>query len=353
MTQLIDVDDPPCPLPLDRHPAVLLGHGGGGLLSRQLVEGLVVPSFANEQLAELHDGAIVDVGGVRLALSTDSFVVSPPFFPGGDVGTLAVHGTVNDLAMCGARPLHLTVGLILEEGFPMADLWRVVCSMRRAAADAGVTLVTGDTKVVERGRGDGIYINTSGLGVVLPEAEISPRRARPGDAVILSGGLAVHGVAVMAVREGLEFDSTLCTDSAPLNHVVADLLADLGGDVHVLRDPTRGGLASALNEIAASAGTGIEIDESAVPVPPEVAAACDLLGLDPLHVANEGKFVAIVAAEAAGHAVDVIRRHPEGTDAAVIGQVVSDHPKRVTVRSRIGGHRILDMLSGEQLPRIC
>jgi hydrogenase expression/formation protein HypE len=342
-----------CPLPISDYPTVQMAHGGGGKLSQQLIEGLVVPSFDNPSLAMLHDGAVLAVGSARLAFTTDSYVVRPLFFPGGDIGQLAVHGTVNDLAMCGARPLALSCGFILEEGLPMATLARVVESMRAAAKAAGVSIVTGDTKVVDRGKGDGIYINTAGIGLVAEGIEIDPRQARPGDAVILSGRVADHGIAILSVREGLEFESPIESDSAALHELVAELLARLGADVHVLRDPTRGGVASATNEIAAKARVGIRLDEPSIPVAEPVRGACELLGLDPLYVANEGKLIAIVAREAAESALDAIRAHPLGAEAAIIGEVVAERPGLVTVRSSIGGSRILDLLTGEQLPRIC
>ena len=301
----------------------------------------------------MHDGAVVPVPAGRLAFSTDSYVVRPYFFPGGDIGSLAVHGTVNDLAMCGARPLALSSALILEEGLPMEDLWRITRSMAEAARNAGVAIVTGDTKVVDRGKGDGIFVNVTGVGLVPEGIEISPRRARPGDVILVSGAIAQHGIAIMALREGLEFGTTVTTDSAPLNGMVASLLAALGGDVHVLRDPTRGGVASVLNEIAKAAGTGVSISEAAIPVAEEVRGACEILGLDPLYVANEGKCLVIVAREKAGAVLDAMRRHPLGAGAAIIGELRDEHPGKVVLRSRIGGSRIVDMLSGEQLPRIC
>jgi hydrogenase expression/formation protein HypE len=353
---------PVCPVPFDETATVLMGHGGGGRMSQRLVEDLFLPAFRNPALDTLHDGAVLSlVDGVarplaqgwRLAFSTDSYVIRPLFFPGGDIGSLAVHGTVNDLAMCGARPVALSAGFIVEEGFAMADLARIVASMRAAAAEAGVPVVTGDTKVVDRGKGDGVYINTSGVGLVPPGTDISPRAARPGDRVLLSGAIAVHGIAIMSVREGLEFDTALLSDSAALHGLVADVLAAAGPAVRVLRDPTRGGVASALNEIAAQAGVGFRLDEVAIPIAEEVRGACEILGFDPLYVANEGKCIAIVAPEAADAALAAMRRHPRGREAAIVGEVVADHPGRVILRSRIGGQRVVDMLSGEQLPRIC
>ena len=292
-------------------------------------------------------------GESRLAFSTDSFVVSPRFFPGGDIGSLAVHGTVNDLAMCGARPLALSVGFILEEGLPMDELWRVVRSLAWAAREAGVSVVTGDTKVVERGKGDGIYINTSGIGVIPAGIEISPGRARPGDLVLINGPIAQHGIAIMSVREGLAFETTVESDSAPLHDLVAGVLAAAGEQVHVLRDPTRGGLSTTLNEIAVQAAVGIRLNETSIPIHEQVRGACEILGLDPLYVANEGKCLLIVAREAGDSGARRPAPHPLGHEAAIIGEVVADHPGRVVLRSRIGGQRIVDMLSGEQLPRIC
>ncbi len=342
-----------CPIPLADYPKVTLAHGGGGSLSQMLIEKLFLPAFENPLLGELHDGAILTVGAGRLAISTDSFVVHPRVFPGGDIGSLAVHGTVNDLAMCGARPLALAAGLILEEGLPMEELWRLTASMQAAAAAAGVPIVTGDTKVVDRGKGDGVFINTTGLGLVPDGVEISPRRARPGDVVLLSGEIAVHGIAIMSVREGLEFETAVESDSAALHELVAAVLAAAGDAVHVLRDPTRGGVASALNEIAKLARLGVRLEETAIPVREEVRGACEILGLDPLYVANEGKCLAVVAPEAAGAALEAMCAHPLGRQAARVGEIVDDHPGRVLLRSRIGGERVVDMLSGEQLPRIC
>jgi len=342
-----------CPLPLSEYPRVQLAHGGGGRLSQILIEKLFLGAYGNPALRQLHDGAVLATGGGRLALSTDSFVVRPLFFPGGDIGSLAVHGTVNDVAMCGARPLAIAAGFILEEGFPMADLWRIAESMRDAAAAAGVPVVTGDTKVVDRGKGDGVYVNTTGIGWVAEGVEISPQRARPGDAVLVSGEIATHGIAIMSVREGLEFETALETDSAPLNGMVERILAAGGDGVHVLRDPTRGGVASALNEIAGQAKVGMRLEEGSLPVREEVRGACEILGFDPLYVANEGKCLAIVAPEAADAVLAAMKADPHGREATVIGTVVQDHPGRVYLRSSIGGLRIVDMLSGEQLPRIC
>lgn len=342
-----------CPLPISDYPTVQMAHGGGGRLTRQLIEGLMVPAFANAALDRLHDGAVLDAGGARIAFTTDSYVVRPLFFPGGDIGSLAVHGTVNDLAMCGARPLALSCGLILEEGLDFGVLGRVVESLRAAAAAVGVPVVTGDTKVVDRGKGDGIYVNTAGVGLVPAGVEIDAARARPGDVVLVSGPIAEHGVAILSVREGLEFDSPIESDSAPLHDLVATLIERVGPALHVLRDPTRGGVASALNEIADRARLGVRLDERSIPVAEAVRGACELLGLDPLYVANEGRLLAVVAAEAAEAALDALASHPRGRGAAVIGEVVEADPGRVTLASPIGGSRIVDLLSGEQLPRIC
>jgi hydrogenase expression/formation protein HypE len=342
-----------CPLPISDYPHVVMAHGGGGKLSKQLIDAVFLGAYGNSSLAMLHDGAVLDVRGARLAFSTDSFVIDPPFFPGGNIGSLAVHGTVNDLAMCGAQPLALSAGYILEEGFPMEDLWRIALSMRDAAAAVGVPIVTGDTKVVDRGKGDGVFINTTGIGLIADGVDISPARARRGDVVIVSGPIASHGIAIMSLREGIEFETAVQTDSAALNTLVRALLDAAGAGVHVLRDPTRGGVASALNEIAISAEVGIRISEAAVPVLEEVRGACEILGLDPLYVANEGKLVTFVAEDAADRALAALHAHPLGRDAAVIGEVVGEHPGRVFQRSRIGGMRVVEMLTGEQLPRIC
>ena len=342
-----------CPSPISDHETITLAHGGGGRLTQTLIERLILPEFDNPILNNLHDGALLDVGGQRIAFSTDSFVVHPLFFPGGDIGCMAVHGTVNDLAMCGARPIGLSAGLILEEGLPMDDLRRIIRSMKEAAALAEVSIVTGDTKVVDRGTGDGVFINTAGIGVVPPGVEISPERARVGDIVLVSGTIADHGVAILSVREGLKFETPLESDTASLWSLVRVILEAAKEDVHVLRDPTRGGVASSLNEIAAQAKLGIRLDERSIPLKEEVRGACEMLGLDPLYVANEGKCLVIAARERADEILGLMRDHPQGKDAAIIGELVSKHPGRVTIRSGIGGTRIVDMLSGEQLPRIC
>lgn len=341
-----------CPIPISDYPQILLAHGGGGKLSHQLIQRMFSAGFSNPLLEPLHDGAVFSIGQTRLAFSTDSYVVNPIVFPGGDIGELAVNGTVNDLAMCGAKPLYLSAGFIIEEGLAMEELWRIVLSMKSAAERAGVLLVTGDTKVVDRGKGDKIFINTSGVGVIEPGVAITPSRATPGDDIILSGPIALHGIAVMSVREGLAFESEVKSDTAPLNALVASMLAAAKG-IHVLRDPTRGGLATALNEIAESARIGIEIIDAAIPVPDQVRGACEILGLDPLYVANEGKLVAFVDPSDTAAVLAAMKRHSVGADSAVIGTSVASHPGTVIMRSRIGGSRVVDMLSGEQLPRIC
>ena len=341
-----------CPMPLNDYKEIVLAHGSGGKLSQRLLQSIVLPQFRNELLAPLHDGAVFALDASRVAFSTDSYVVSPIFFPGGDIGKLAVHGTVNDLAMCGARPLHLSVGFILEEGLPMADFRRIVHSMHGAAAEAGVKLVTGDTKVVDRGKADKVFINTAGIGLVRKGVNIQPSRAQVGDKIIISGQIAVHGIAIMSVREGLEFETEIASDTAPLNGLV-DSIFDACEDIHVLRDPTRGGVTSALSEIAQSAQVGMLLDEARIPISEEVKGACEILGLDPLYVANEGKLLAILPGADANRVLAAMRAHTLGRAAAVIGQVTSDHPGYVLMKTRIGGTRVVDMLSGEQLPRIC
>jgi hydrogenase expression/formation protein HypE len=341
-----------CPIPISEYPQILLAHGGGGTLSQQIIKKMIAPQFQNELLSPLHDGAIFTLGGTRFAFSTDSYVVSPIVFPGGDIGELAVYGTVNDLSMCGARPQYLSAAFVIEEGFAMDDLWRVILSMKAAAEKAGILLVTGDTKVVDRGKGDKIYINTSGIGTIREGVNVSSRGARPGDVVILSGEIAVHGIAIMSVREGLEFQSPIMSDTAPLNGIVESML-EASPDIHVLRDPTRGGVASALNEIAESSHVGVEIQQEAIPISEPVRGACEILGLDPLYVANEGKLIAFVAPGGAEDVLACMRQHPLGKQSAVIGQVVSDHAGTVVMKTSIGSTRVVGMLSGEQLPRIC
>ncbi|WP_042423074.1 hydrogenase expression/formation protein HypE [Streptacidiphilus anmyonensis] len=331
---------------------VVMGHGGGGTLSAELVRDVFAPAFGGEHLAQLGDSAVLSLGGARIAFSTDTFVVRPLFFPGGSIGDLAVNGTVNDLAMSGAVPAYLACGFVLEEGVDLDTVQRVAQALGAAARRAGVEVVTGDTKVVESGHGDGVYLNTSGVGLVAPGVDIRPQRARPGDVVIVSGALGEHGIAVMSMREGLEFGVEIVSDCAPLGDLVRTLLAAVP-DVHVLRDPTRGGLAAALNEIAAAAGVGVTVDERAVPVPAEVANACAILGLDPWYVANEGKLVAFVPREHADAALAALRAHPLGARAAVIGECTDQHPGMVVARTGLGGTRVVDLPLGEQLPRIC
>lgn len=341
-----------CPVPINRYPQVLLAHGGGGKLTHELIEQVFVNAFRNDDLAPLHDGAMLHVGGERIAFTTDSYVIHPLFFPGGSIGDLAVCGTVNDLAMCGAQPRWLSSAFVIEEGLPMEHLQHIASDMRRAADRAGVRLVTGDTKVVDRGKGDGVFITTSGIGVIPAHIDIRPTRMAVGDVLIVNGPIAQHGIAIMSVREGLSFETQIVSDTAPLHSLVEALLKACPS-THVLRDPTRGGLASTLNELATQSGTGIELDETAIPVDDEVRGACEILGFDPLYVANEGKLVAAVPAKHADAVLEAMRSHPLGTRSAVIGTVVADHPAVVTMRSSIGSMRIVDMLSGEQLPRIC
>lgn len=341
-----------CPLPLVTTDRVLLGHGSGGKMTAELLARCFLPAFRNPYLDKLDDQAVLRVNGTRLAFTTDAYVVTPLFFPGGDIGVLAVHGTVNDLAMAGARPLYLSAAFILEEGFPLSELERIVGSMRTAAEAVGVLLVTGDTKVVDRGKADGCFVTTTGLGVVEHEHELSASQARPGDAVILSGPIAEHGMAIMATRAELELETPIASDTQPLHELVLDML-DTGADLHCLRDPTRGGVATALNEIARRSGVGMVLEESEIAVREPVRGVCELLGLDPLYVANEGRLLAVVAAEGADSIVARMRRRPEGREARIIGRVVEDEARLVVLRTRVGGRRIVDMLPGEQLPRIC
>jgi hydrogenase expression/formation protein HypE len=341
-----------CPLPIQQYPHVLMAHGGGGKLMHQLLENVFGKAFSNPILDTRHDSAQFTVPSGKLAMTTDSYVVRPLFFPGGDIGSMAIHGTVNDLVMSGARPLYLSCAFIIEEGLPMETLWRVVCSMRDAAQRCGVQIVTGDTKVVDKGKGDGLFINTTGLGVIEHTLTLAPTQVQPGDAIIVSGDLGRHGMAVMAVREGLQFESTIESDSASVRAPVRALLK-AGVEIHCLRDLTRGGLASALNEIAAAAGVRLAIEQKLIPVREDVHAACEMLGFDPLYVANEGRFVAFVAAPDAERAVKILQQHQVSATAVRIGKVGEQAPPVVTIKSAIGASRILDMPSGEQLPRIC
>ena len=341
-----------CPIPISQYPHVLLAHGGGGKLMHNLLEKMILPAFNNTQLESRHDGAVFQLGDTRLAFTTDSYVINPLFFPGGDIGQLAVFGTVNDLAMCGARPLFLSVGLIIEEGLPMETLWKVVLSIQDAATEAQVQIVTGDTKVVDKTKGDGLFINTAGVGVIEHDLVIRPDSVRPGDIVILSGDIGRHGIAIMAKREGLAFETEIETDAAPLADLVARLL-DAGINIHCLRDLTRGGLASSLIEIAQSGSVHIHVDETRIPIREDVRGACEMLGLDPMYVANEGRLVAFVDNDQANDTLSIMHGHPFGSQAAIIGQVDDAAPGLVTMRSQIGTNRVVDMFSGEQLPRIC
>jgi hydrogenase expression/formation protein HypE len=342
-----------CPMPIFEHKNIVLGHGSGGKLTAELIEKVFLPAFGNPVLDKLDDQAVLEVGQARLAFTTDSFVVTPIFFPGGDIGRLAVNGTVNDLAMSGARPLYLAAAFILEEGLASEDLRRVVESMRDAAGEAGVQLVTGDTKVVNRGKGDQVFITTTGIGVLENQANISADRARPGDRIIVSGYVGDHGMAIMSQRENLEFESTIESDCAPLHGLVAAMLEAGADNIHCLRDPTRGGVATTLNEIAGRSKVGMRLEGSAIPVRESVKGACEILGLDPLYVANEGKLLAIVAADAAEAVLQRMRSHQFGAQAALIGTVVDDHPGMVLMKTEIGGTRVVDVMFGEQLPRIC
>lgn len=342
-----------CPLPLADYPNIVMGHGGGGKLGNELVEHLFLPAFRNPALENLGDAAVFDFGGGRMAMSTDSFVVQPLFFPGGSIGELAVNGTVNDLSVSGAEPRFLSASFILEEGFPLAQLAAIVDAMARAAAIAGVKIVTGDTKVVERGHGDGCYINTAGVGVLRKGINVGPHLAQASDGVIVSGTIGDHGMAIMSVREGLEFESQIRSDCAALNGMIAAVLDVAGAAVHAMRDPTRGGLASTLNEIAHSSNVGIAIDEAKLPVRVEVQSACELLGLDPVYVANEGKAVFFVAPEAAEAVLGILHAHPLGQNAALIGYVTAEHKQMLVARTAMGANRVISMQIGEQLPRIC
>jgi len=352
MAETKSISEFTCPPPRPAKDRIVLGHGSGGKLSAELVRDIFLPAFHNSALSRLDDQAVVNVNGTRLAFTTDSFVVKPLFFPGGDIGSLAVHGTVNDLAMGGATPLFLSAAFIIEEGFSITALRCIVDSMQRAARAAGVQIVTGDTKVVEKGSGDQLFVNTTGIGEIPQGLELSANRARPGDKVLLSGSIGEHGIAILGQREGLEFASTIESDSAPLHKLVADMLVG-SREIRCMRDPTRGGLSSALNEISEQSRVGIQLDERKILIHDEVKGACEMLGLDPLYVANEGKLVAIVAPEAADAVLAAMRNNPLGEDAQIIGEVTADSRQLVTMRTVLGTTRIVDMLSGDQLPRIC
>lgn len=341
-----------CPLPITDYDKVLLAHGGGGSLSHQLIHKMFFSQFNNEYLSVEHDSAMFNIDNSRLAFTTDSYVVKPIFFPGGNIGELAVNGTVNDIAMAGAVPKFISVGFIIEEGLPMEELWEIIVSMQKAAQTAGVKIVTGDTKVVDRGKGDKIFINTSGIGIIKNGVDIAPKNCKPGDTIIINGNIAEHGVTIMSAREGLEFETALQSDTAALNGLVESIL-NCSKNIHVLRDPTRGGLASSFNEIAAAANVGIEIIEDKIPISEDVKGACEILGLDPLYIANEGKVLVFVSSEDAGDILNTMKNHPLGKNSSIIGKVTSDHPGTVIMKTTIGSKRIVDMISGEQLPRIC
>ena len=341
-----------CPLPALDAETVLLGHGGGGKLSADLFHNIILPAFSNSVLDKMDDQATLEIGGARLAFTTDSFVVKPIFFRGGDIGTLAVNGTVNDLAVGGATPLFLSAAFILEEGLPIASLQTIVSSMQQAAQRAGVQIVTGDTKVVERGSCDGMFVNTAGIGLIETNLRLSADQAQPGDVVLLSGPIGDHGIAILAEREGLSFETDNLSDTAPLNSLVAALLAT-GADIRCMRDPTRGGVASSCNEIATTSGVGIQLDEAAIPVRPEVRGACELLGLDPLYIANEGKLLAICATEDAELLLAAMQQHPLGAGAAIVGKVTRANPGLLTMSTSLGTVRIVDLLANDPLPRIC
>lgn len=341
-----------CPMPKLDFDRITLGHGGGGTLTNKLLKAGVFDILSNPYLDQHHDGAIIELKG-QVAFTTDSFVVSPIFFPGGNIGELAVNGTVNDLAMCGAKPQYLSLSFIIEEGMLMTDFWQVLVSIKDACNVAGVQVVTGDTKVVERGKGDQIFINTTGVGHILPLAHIAMNRINEGDAIIVSDVIASHGIAIMSTREGLEFESDIKSDTRPLNGIVEDLISEFGDAIHLLKDPTRGGLASVLNEVARDSGYGVYLEERKIPIDDQVQGACEILGLDPLYVANEGIFIAIVRADVADAMIAHLHKNPHTANASVFGNIVSDHPKQVIIKSKIGGKRVVNMIVGEQLPRIC
>lgn len=341
-----------CPMPILDFDIITLGHGSGGMLTNKLLDSGVFDLLSNDILDERHDGAFLELHG-KIAFSTDSFLVSPIFFPGGNIGELAVNGTVNDLAMCGASPKYLSLSFIIEEGLPVKDFWEILVSIKIACEKAGVKIVTGDTKVVEKGKGDKIFINTSGVGTINPKANIGKKNIQIGDKIIVSGNIASHGMAIMSVREGLEFDSEIQSDTTNLNHCVEDLLNNFGTDIHLLTDPTRGGVATVLKEIAEATAVGIEIYQKNLPIDDQVASACELLGLDSLYVANEGLFIAFVSEEKAAVILEKLRQDTKGRNAKIIGTVVANHPKQVVLESAIGGKRVISMLPGEQLPRIC
>ena len=341
-----------CPIPKNEYDKILLAHGGGGSLSHHLISKMFLPQFDNELLNTQHDCAIFNSNGQKFAFTTDSYVIQPIFFPGGNIGELAINGTVNDLSVGGAKPIYLSAAFIIEEGFPIEDLWKIVLSMKDAADKAGVSIITGDTKVVEHGKGDKIFINTAGIGIVEDGIEISPKNCRPGDVIIINGSIADHGIAIMSARDGLSFETEIKSDTAPLNGLIQSVL-NVSKNVHMMRDPTRGGLASTLKEIALSAKIGIEIDENKIPVKEEVKGACEILGFDPLYIANEGKVVLFVAEEDSQKILEVMKLHPYGKESEIIGKVVNEHNETVVMKTLIGSKRIIEMITGEQLPRIC
>jgi hydrogenase expression/formation protein HypE len=341
-----------CPMPKFDFDVITLGHGSGGLLTHKLLQTGVFDLLKNDLLDQQHDGASFELNG-KVAFSTDSYVITPAFFPGGNIGELAINGTVNDLAMCGAIPNYFSLAFIIEEGLTMEEFWNILSSIKNAAQKAGIKIVTGDTKVVEKGKGDKIFINTSGVGIIHSQANIHHNRIEAGDKIIISGNIATHGIAIMSVRKGLEFETDILSDTAPLNHTVNDLLDKFGSDIKFLRDPTRGGVASVLNEIAELTRLGFEISQKNIPVDEQVEGACEMLGLDPLYVANEGIFLAVVKNEIAGAFVNELRNDENGANAAIIGEVTTQHAGKVILKSRIGGSRVVNYLTGEQLPRIC
>jgi hydrogenase expression/formation protein HypE len=341
-----------CPVPVTNYDRVLMAHGGGGKLMHQLIEKFISNELENEFLAQNHDGAILPVTGKKIAFTTDSFVVNPLFFPGGDIGDLAINGTVNDLVCCGAKPLYMSLAFIIEEGFLFEDLWRIIQSIKKAVQKAGIKIVTGDTKVVEKGKGDGIFINTTGIGELYPNQNINPLFCKEGDVVIINGGIADHGIAIISKREGLQFETDILSDTASLNTMMQEVFENCD-QIHVLRDPTRGGLASSLNEIAQASNTGISLFENKLPIDESVKGACELLGFDPLYVANEGKILVILPADEANKVLQIMKKYPEGENSCLIGEVTGASPGKVQLITTIGSRRVVDMISGEQLPRIC
>lgn len=341
-----------CPMPKFDFDVITLGHGSGGLLTHKLLQSGVFDILKNDLLDQQHDGASFELNG-KVAFSSDSYVITPAFFPGGNIGELAINGTVNDLAMCGAIPQYLSLAFIIEEGLPMTEFWDILVSIKNAADKAGIRIVTGDTKVVEKGKGDKLFVNTSGLGLLHPAADIHHRNIQPGDKIIVSGNIATHGIAIMSVRKGLEFETTIESDTVNLNHTIKALLDKFGRDIKFLRDPTRGGVASVLNEVSELTSLGFDLDQHSIPVDEQVEGACEMLGLDPLYVANEGLFIAVIKPESADAFLAALKADTNGANAAIIGEVTTEHPGKVILKSRIGGRRVVNYLTGEQLPRIC